>query len=136
LNEPSGTYTTDRNAGEPTDRLAVSIEGKFCDSQTNVPLEGNFRLKNGFTFIGDFKEGKFNGEGHIIAPNGQLLYYGRFKNGAFDGKGVLMLPNGEVYEGKFANGKKHGEGTLTLSGGKVLNGEWEAGVLAARFTEG
>ena len=40
-------------------------------------------------------------------------YVGEFKDGKFHGQGTLTLPNGDKYLGAFKSGKKHGKGILT-----------------------
>lgn len=42
---------------------------------------------NGDVYVGEFKEGKAEGEGEFLYANGQT-YRGQFKNGLRHGKGI------------------------------------------------
>ena len=44
-------------------------------------------------------------------------YVGEWKDGKFHGQGTYTFPNGRKYLGEFKNGKRHGQGTLTSPDG-------------------
>ena len=58
----------------------------------------------------------------------QPIYQGDVKNGKPDGLGLLIYPNGTRYVGSWVNGKEN-EGTQTFPNGNKLVGEWEKGLL-------
>ena len=58
--------------------------------------------KNGDIYEGEFKDGKFNGNGTYKYKNGNI-YEGEFKNVYFYGKGIYKYNNGNIYEGEFKN---------------------------------
>lgn len=51
-------------------------------------------------------------------------YYGEYKDGKKDGFGKLIASEG-VYEGEFKDGKKHGKGKMTYTDGGTYEGEWK-----------
>ena len=58
-------------------------------------------LHNGDYYEGDFKDGKFSGQGVYIYANKQS-YEGEFVNGRREGKGVLLsLIDESKYMGEF-----------------------------------
>ena len=82
---------------------------------------------NSLIFIGEYLEGKRNGEGKEFYNNGQNIFIGKFKNGMkVSGKGYKLdyeIENGSgyvreyyddgqlKYEGEYLNGEKNGQGT-------------------------
>ncbi|MDC9723685.1 MAG: hypothetical protein PSN34_13065, partial [Urechidicola sp.] len=63
-----------------------------------------------------------NEKGESITGN--RIYEGDFKNGKRDGNGKEVWPNGRHYLGQFKNGWKHGEGTFTWDIGDKYVGEF------------
>ena len=55
-------------------------------------------------YVGEFKEGKRNGQGTFTWPSG-TKYVGEFKNGKMHGKGILTSPDGKKYVGEFKDNK-------------------------------
>ena len=51
-----------------------------------------------------FKDGKPNGNGLMIFPDGRK-YKGMFENNKFKGKGTMTFPDGTEYVGMFKNNK-------------------------------
>ena len=79
-------------------------------------------------YNGNFKEGKYDGEGNLYKKNGDCYsgeflrgnllkgkinfnngdcYEGNLKEGLFDGKGVYTYKNGDVFKGSFIKGQKY-----------------------------
>ena len=52
-------------------------------------------------YIGQFKEGKYEGYGELqgLVNN----YKGKWKSGVREGKGIMLLHDGTRYEGDFVN---------------------------------
>ena len=80
-------------------------------------------------------EGKYQGQGHLIATNGDE-YVGLFQDGLPHGSGKMVYSTtGNVYEGEWSEGRHHGQGTLTeLKTGNVYRGGWHNGKKHGNFT--
>ena len=60
--------------------------------------------KKGWTYVGEIKNGKPNGQGTYTNPDGRK-YVGEFKNGKWDGQGTFTFPNGNKGIGEFRENK-------------------------------
>ena len=63
--------------------------------------KGKFK---GWTYIGEFKNDKFNGQGTFTFPSGEK-HVGKWKNQLPNGQGVHTYTDGRIEEGIFENGK-------------------------------
>ena len=115
---------------------------------------GNFGLfleKNGDYYLGQLKEGKFEGKGELNIegvskykgdfeydlPNGKGIfedfenlykYNGDWEMGYKNGKGVLEFHDGTIYEGEFEYDLPHGKGSFEdFENLYKYNGDWEMG---------
>jgi hypothetical protein len=91
-------------------------------------LAGVYHLFEGARFgiyAGEFKEGKFEGNGTLTFAGGRR-YEGQFKDDKFNGLGTLISFNGRTkYSGMFKDGLFNGQGTLFDAKGSVINkGNW------------
>ncbi len=77
-------------------------------------------------YKGDVKNGKPNGFGVMIFPDGSK-YEGETKDGVIFGKGSYTNPVEGKYVGEFMEGQKHGKGTHTFPGGSKYVGGWKNG---------
>lgn len=57
--------------------------------------------------------------------NDGTRYVGEWKNGKKNGQGTVTFENGEKHVGEFKYGKRNGQGTHTFANGTVLEGIWE-----------
>jgi hypothetical protein len=84
-------------------------------------------LSNGDTYEGQFKGGKYHGQGTYNSNCG-TVYVGEFAHGNFNGHGKKTRPDGVVYEGQFKDDRFHGQGTFTASNvvyaGEFRNGDF------------
>ena len=112
---------------------------------------GTFTLANGDKYVGEFNDGKFNGQGAYTHTNGNkyvgeykngkphgqgtyfflednqfkgVKYVGELKDGKQHGQGSTTYPNGDKYVGEYKDGKKNGLGMKTLTDGSWYYGEW------------
>lgn len=77
-----------------------------------------------------------NGEGTLILENG-IKYVGQFKDGKYDGIGVCYWPNGGGrYEGEWKDNLPHGKGSRLLSTGKRQAGWFEEGIFQGHSKPG
>ena len=89
-------------------------KGVLCDEKGNI-------------YEGDFVNGKFEGYGHYKMSNGDN-YIGQFKNGYFEGKGQLTDKKGNVFNGNFVRGQKDGFGLIVKSNGETIEGKYKNGI--------
>ncbi|MEO0315522.1 MAG: hypothetical protein RI928_1978 [Pseudomonadota bacterium] len=77
------------------------------------------------TYTGEFRKGKFDGQGTLNFTNGEI-YIGQFKEGNAQGIGLHIKTNGERYAGGFVANNYQGKGILQGADGKVISeGVWE-----------
>ena len=96
--------------------------GEFKDGKVNG--QGTHFMRNGDRYVGEFKDGKYNGQGTHFMRNGDR-YVGEFKDGEFNGQGTYFLRNGDRYVGEFKDDYRHGQGTATYSDGEKYVGEFK-----------
>ena len=65
-----------------------------------------------------------SGKGKAIMAEG-FKYIGEFKNGKFHGQGSFTYPDGGKYIGEFKDGLETGHGTFTYADGGKYIGEWK-----------
>lgn len=79
---------------------------------------------SGEKYVGEFKDGKFHGQGTFTFANGDK-YVGEFKDGKRNGQGIDSYANGDKYVGEFSNGERYGQGTMYGSNGSTIDqGLW------------
>lgn len=102
----------------------------------NRDLEREFTVK--VNLNGYFSEGKFNGNGKFVFPDGEIQE-GNFKNNRLEGQGKKTFSGGIVWEGEFKDGKMHGFGKkrdekgTVYEQGKYNNGLLNSNVLTKYF---
>ena len=82
-----------------------------------------FNLKEKYN--GDFKEGKYHGEGNLYKKNGDQ-YIGEFFKGFFK-KGKINFNNGNSYEGNLVDGLMDGRAIYKYKNGDIFNGSFIKG---------
>lgn len=98
--------------------------------------KNGFGTKNydiGHSYTGQFKNGRFHGEGTDIYDG--ITYKGQFKNGFKDGEGKMIKKDGTIYTGQWKNGSEDGEGTLTKKDGTTYKGQWKKRLRQGEGTE-
>ena len=81
---------------------------------------------NGGEYIGEFRDGKYNGQGTYNISNGSK-YIGEFKDGKYNGNGTLTYSNGDKFVGEYKDNKRNGQGTLTTANGDKFLNNYEDG---------
>ena len=99
------------------------------------PCEGVLTFAKGSRNIGEFNEGRPNGQGKLIFTNG-AQYEGEVQDGVPSGRGAYLYGKGMHYAGQFLNGLQNGQGTLTLPDGSQCTGEFKDGKLVQKRVEG
>lgn len=93
---------------------AMKDDGSDAGCILNGRLSGrcSISFQNGDYFIGEFKEGRPNGQGE--------MYY---KHSLPSTQSGVEFEQGH-YKGEFRLGKRHGKGTMVWSDGSVFDGDW------------
>lgn len=104
----------------------IKYSGKFINDQFSGS-KGILCDEKGNIYEGDFLNGKYEGYGHYQMINGDS-YIGEFKNGLFEGKGQLTDKKGNVFNGNFVKGKKDGYGLIITNDGKKIEGKYKNGI--------
>ena len=108
---------------------------EFGEKDTNPKYKGDVEngkpnglgfmiFPNGLKYVGEFKDGKPNGQGTFTYDGGK--YVGEFKDGEQHGHGTDFDSDGVKYEGEFKNGKMW-NGTMSDTEGNIFN-KWVNGV--------
>ena len=90
-----------------------------------------FYFHNGDSFIGYFKENKFDGYGKFKYKNLGEVYEGQFINGKRQGIGKYFYKNGDIYEGYWMDDMRNGYGYI-----KFFNGDWYQGMFVKDIRHG
>lgn len=107
----------------PDEIPKVFLRGQFKDLKLNGYGE-IVNQKNNVIVKGEFKDDKLNGYG-LLTVNGQN-YIGNFKDGKKDGEGAEIDKNGFGYMGDYKEGKREGWGTLSYNEGQYT-GQFQNG---------
>lgn len=75
---------------------------------------------------------QLNGYGTCTFADGSK-YVGEFKDGLFDGQGSHQYADGSTYVGGFCEGHFSGHGTLTSASGTKVEGEFAQGIFVGAF---
>ena len=78
----------------------------------------------GAYYIGEYKEGKRNGEGTKYYATGDKWYEGGWKNDRYYGQGTLYATNGDKYTGQW-DGDYKGQGEINYTDGTKYKGYWD-----------
>ena len=100
--------------------------------------QGTYTFSNGDKYIGEWKDSKNHGQGTIIfGPNSKTAgdkFIGEFKNNMKNGQGTYFYYNGNKYVGEWKDDKNHGQGTYTWANGHKYEGEYKDGKINGQGT--
>ena len=85
---------------------------------------GTYIWADGDKYIGEFKNGKKDGQGTYTWTNGNK-YVGKFKDDKLMGQGTYTFLNGNKYVGAFKNDQRNGQGTYTFANGDKYVGKFK-----------
>jgi len=105
--------------------------GEFRDGRPNG--QGARTAANGNKYVGEFKDGKPNGQGTATSAGGDKLI-GEFRDGKLNGLGSYTFDNGNKYVGEFKDSQPGGQGTMTYASGNKYVGEFKDGKRHAHGT--
>ncbi len=81
---------------------------------------------NGNKYVGEFKDGKRNGQGTFIYADG-IKFVGEYRNGIPIGRGETTYVNGDKLIVEYKEGKRNGLGAFTRFNGDKFVGEFKDG---------
>ena len=87
---------------------------------------GTYTNADGDTYVGEFKDDAFNGQGSLTFANGNR-YVGEFKDNKRDGPFEVTLQMVTSTVGEFRDDKNNGQGTYTFADGDKYIGEYKDG---------
>ena len=123
-----GDFQSDKRTGYGRIQFA---SGNFYAGDFKANLFHGFGTLVGglFMYVGEFTDGKPNGNGTTISLETNRKFSGQYVNGKPDGYGIRSFANGEKYIGYFKEGEYNGEGVFYAKDGTVLqSGNWAMGV--------
>ena len=97
-----------------------------CPSDTNVLWHncfGTYTWSDGEKYVGEFKDGNFNGQGVYTHADGKVEE-GTWKDDKLNGQGTYTWSDGDKYVGEFKDDKRTGQGTFKWSSGDIYVGQW------------
>lgn len=102
--------------------IKLIANGRYYGNLVNgIPTgKGMLDLYNGCSYVGDFKNGKQNGQGTLEDHNSGERYIGEFVDNEMTGNGVLYHADGSKEEGTFKNGKLSTQKTEDVSVAKPI----------------
>ena len=94
----------------------------------NGKKEGNdiILYNNGTKYEGSFKNDKHDGFGKLFQLDGEN-FVGQWKEGKINGNGIRHHSNGDKYIGNYINNIRNGEGHYIFANGDSYNGNWTNG---------
>ena len=110
-------------AGTYTNKNGYKYVGKYKNGKI---LIGTAIYPGGSRYVGTFKDYKPHGEGTFTYTNGSK-YFGEWKNGKGHGHGIKAWKDGRKYTGGFKNDEPHGKGTFIHPDGTEYFGQYKDG---------
>ena len=95
---------------------------------------GSWTAPNGNRYIGEWKDGKYNGQGIFTFTNADK-YVGEFKDSKSNGQGTYTFASGHKYVGEFKDEKFNGQGTFFRADGRIVLADWVEDKLSGRYIE-
>ncbi len=128
----SGSITYNTNAVSKllkiSNKITSSNKNTGCISGDCQNGFGTYKSVDGLTYIGSFKNGKFNGTCTVYDKNNRLIYEGNTVEGDFHGQGTRYYENGDIYEGNFNSNLMEGYGRYSTTNGDVYDGDFKNGL--------
>ena len=79
-----------------------------------------------FVYMGQFKDDKYHGQGHVEDKKAKVIAEGMFENGIMV-SGIVNYANGNIYEGTLKDKKPNGVGTTRFANGDFYEGSFIEG---------
>ena len=104
----AGKFTGDESVAAESNAVVIEDELRNCNSIFCTDGIGTYTYADGSKWVGEFKEGKPEGEGTCYYINGDK-YKGNWKRHAPHGEGIMYYTNGRVVGAKWTYGNPTGE---------------------------
>jgi len=85
------------------------------------------KIDNQIVYVGEWKNGKYHGQGTDTNTFFGKKYVGEHKDGRKNGQGTETYLDGRKYEGEWKDGKKDGHGILIFPDGRKYVGVYKRG---------
>ena len=108
--------------GTTTSANGTKYVGEFRDGRPNG--QGSQSFANGNKYVGEFRDGKRNGQVTSTYTDGDK-YVGEHRNNKRNGQGTYTFANGNKYVCEYKDNKYNGQGTFTFANGNKYVGEWK-----------
>ena len=91
---------------------------------------GHYKWQNGSTYVGEFKNGLKHGKGKWKKSKGASTntYDGEYVMDKKNGYGVFSWASGNLYKGNYKDDERHGYGEMFWTDGSVYKGDWIHGI--------
>ena len=117
-----------------------TYDGDLKSEENPIPHGyGKHEATNGDIHVGEWKDGKLNGQATYSSledskTNEKHFYKGEWKDNMKHGKGFYRIINlktvkAQTYDGEWAFDEYDGKGTTTTFDGEILKGIWKKGKL-------
>ena len=106
--------------GTKSDEKGFTYVGNFKNGKI---IKGSILYPGNSKYTGELKNEKPHGQGTFIFSDGSK-HYGEWKNGKGNGNGTKIWKDGRKYSGEFKNDKPNGKGTFNYTDGSTYIGEW------------
>jgi hypothetical protein len=95
-----------------------------CNGNFSGPCFGTYEYPSGDKYLGQYRDGKRNGQGTFIFANGEK-YVGQWKDNIRNGQGTSTFADGNKYVGQFKDDERNGQGTFTFANGNKYVGQFK-----------
>lgn len=102
------------------DGQVIPKEGN-CIKGDCINGQGTFIFKDGRSYDGEWKDGKFHGRGTLTVPK-KVKYIGNFKEDIISGDGTIIYSDGTKLMSHWEGGEIDGDTTWIFSNGKKIVG--------------
>ena len=94
-----------------------------AETKKTANVYGIYRYPNGCMYDGEWRNGKFNGQGKNTWSNGEV-HEGAWIDDKRNGYGKNIWFDGSIYEGWWIDSKRNGQGKYTYALGYFYEGWW------------
>ncbi|MBI5856384.1 MAG: hypothetical protein HZB42_01940 [Sphingobacteriales bacterium] len=108
---------------------SVRTIGQFDEKGFNLGFGVEYK-KERYLYIGNYKEGKLDGNGIMIDIDDSTIYDGYLSANNYSGRATRLLKNKEIKIGNFEKGRLVGEGKTIFPDGRSVSGMYEDGKLS------